>query len=53
MFDDRILEEIFGDPDLRDIPLVYISMIVHTVEQVLDKHEKEESDVEVEVEETT
>ena len=39
MFSDEILEKIFISQDVRKVPLTYQSIMVHAVEEVLEKEE--------------
>lgn len=37
MFSDEILEKIFSVPDVKNVPIVYQSIMVHAVESVLEE----------------
>lgn len=39
MFSDEILEKIFAVPDVKNVPIVYQSIMVHAVESVLEEEE--------------
>lgn len=40
MFDTDLLEKIFMQPEMAEVPCIYQSIVIHTVERVLDEEEK-------------
>lgn len=41
MFKDEILEEIFSNTKLQDVPFVHLSNVIHVVEDVLEEKKNE------------
>lgn len=42
MFSDEILQKIFADEDVKQVPLVYQSIMVHAIENVLEEEKEGE-----------